>query len=355
MLSLHNDDRDRSSNSNYLNTLRHILTQVMQSKFIPMLSPFISKWKNLSVLNFSSKQNEVAQHHADGCRFVLLTSLILFLFTSCETHPGYEETSQGIYRKLNQFSDCQPNVHDADFIIFNISYEKLDAKDTTYFFQVHRNKIGSTPAYPIERNEPGLAIRNQLDSLKCGDEYSYILPYREISGSWLAANSDSGRFNLEDEMLLTVHALRTFTNKQYQEYLMTASQQDELSEADAIELWLSNDLKNNYEKHGECFIQKLTQTAGDSIHAGSEVTIVYTTHLLDGKTLDTSTELQFVFSRPGQVIGGLQYALSFLRKGEQARIFLPSYLAFGVDGNSNGLVPPKTPVFFELRVKDVKN
>lgn len=279
----------------------------------------------------------------------------LMAMWSCDPHPGYEETESGIYRKLIQFGDCQPTVHDADYMIFNISYSKSSDTDSNFHFQVHHHKLGSVPSYPSQTHEPGLIIISQLDSMKCGDQFSYLILYREIAGSWLSSQSDSGYFQPDDEIIFTVHALKTFTQEKYKNYLMTAAQQDELTEADAIELLLSNDLKETYERHGECFIQHKERTAGDSIHAGSDVTIVYTTHLLDGTTLDSSTELQFTFGKPGQVIGGLQYALSFLKKGEQARIYLPSYLAFGIDGNSNGLVPPKTPVYFELRVKEVKN
>ncbi|MBX7051443.1 MAG: FKBP-type peptidyl-prolyl cis-trans isomerase [Flavobacteriales bacterium] len=287
--------------------------------------------------------------------YYFLSIGLLLALASCDPHPGYEETQSGIFRKLIQFGDCEPSVHDADYVIFNVSYEKASHADSSFHFQVHHSKLGSTPSYPSPGNAPGLIISNELDSMKCGDQYAYIISYQEIAGSWLASQSDSGYFQPDDEIKFTIHALRTFTQEKYRNYLMTAAQQEELTEADAIELLLSNDLKETYERHGECFIQHTERTSGDSIHAGSEVTIVYTTHLLDGTRLDTSTELSFTFGKPGQVIGGLQYALSFLRKGEQARIYLPSYLAFGIDGNSNGLVPPKTPVFFELRVKDVKN
>ncbi len=76
---------------------------------------------------------------------------------------------------------------------------------------------------------------------------------------------------------------------------------------------------------------------------------------MNGKPLDQPTDLQFTFGRPDQVVEGLQFALSKMRSGDEALVYLPSYLAFGEEGSTGGVVPPKTPVYFRVKVVDVKN
>jgi peptidylprolyl isomerase len=60
------------------------------------------------------------------------------------------------------------------------------------------------------------------------------------------------------------------------------------------------------------------------------------------------------FGKPGQLIPGLQYGLSLMKSGERALIFMPSALAFGEDGSNTGIIPPRTPIYFDVNVIEVK-
>jgi len=159
----------------------------------------------------------------------------------------------------------------------------------------------------------------------------------------------------QDLMEISLKILKTFDEQGYRDYLLSSAQHGEIAETEAIELLLMNNTAIAYEKHGDCFIQPLQSGTGDTISVGSEVSIAYTTHLLNDKPLDKPTELQYTFGRPEQVVEGLNYALSMMRAGDEAIVYLPSYLAFGEDGSAGGGVPPKTPVYFKLKVVDVKN
>jgi FKBP-type peptidyl-prolyl cis-trans isomerase len=46
--------------------------------------------------------------------------------------------------------------------------------------------------------------------------------------------------------------------------------------------------------------------------------------------------------------------LASLKNGQTAEILLPSRLAFGEIGSSNGFVPPYTPLIYEVKIIDVK-
>ena len=48
------------------------------------------------------------------------------------------------------------------------------------------------------------------------------------------------------------------------------------------------------------------------------------------------------------------YALYKLKKGEKAKIILPSQLAFGDQGSSNGVIPPYTPLVYQIEIIDIK-
>jgi len=83
---------------------------------------------------------------------------------------------------------------------------------------------------------------------------------------------------------------------------------------------------------------------------------MYKGYFLDGTLIDYTPNnwaFEFVLGQEGQLIDGLQLALYKLKKGEKAKIILPSPLAFGEKGSSNGAVPPYTPLVYQIEIVDI--
>ncbi len=286
---------------------------------------------------------------------MLILSVVTVSLCNCNPHPDYEKVSENVWKKLESFGDCDPDLLQADYFLMEVSFNKKNEPDTGYSFLLHHHNIQKIPAAGYTGDPIGLTLAALLDSMKCGDHLKLILPFSEFDNTWLGAYSDSSMYESNEKIDLDLHLIRTFDKPGYTRYLMQAAQQGEISEHEAIELLLMNDVEMGYEKHGKCFIQYVNRTAGDSILSGREVSILYNTFLLDGTLLDDTTSMQFSFGRPGQIVSGLQYALSFLREGEEAVIYLPSFLAFGDKGSTSNVVPARTPVYFKLKVLGVKN
>lgn len=280
--------------------------------------------------------------------------LIVVLF-ACNPYPGYDELDSGIYRKLNGFADCTPDLRQAEFFIMDVQFRPWDSPDSLYSFELHHGKLSDQHApFGLITSPVGLRLQQVLDSMKCGDDISLVLPFDEMDRSYIAAYADTPQYKLHDQMDLRLHLKRTFKRDDYLRYLTQSAQHQELEETDAIELYLMNQTEYPYQRFGKCFKQEIVSTEGDSVLVGRYITIAYTTHLLDGTSLDSLTTLQFDFGRPGQLIGGFQYGLSLMREGEHARIYLPSSLAFGEQGSSTGIVPRNTPVYFDVEVRSVE-
>lgn len=273
--------------------------------------------------------------------------IAIFSLYSCDKYPGFEKTESGIYRRLDKFGDCPTTLSDADFFLMNVDFKKVVGSDTGYHFQLHHHaiRIKSQDGDPI-----GLRLGAQLDSMNCGDKITLILPFSEFDNTYLGAFADTSMYKLDDEIELTLDLQKTFSKKEYLNYLMSLAQHGETTEPEVIELYLMNSPSEPSEKHGDCFIQFIRKQNGDSIKAGRDVSLRWNTFLFNGTRLDDTTDMQFVFGKPGQLVGGFQYGLSFLGEGDKARIYLPSYLAFGENGSSSGIIPPRTPVYFEVEV-----
>jgi FKBP-type peptidyl-prolyl cis-trans isomerase FklB len=272
-------------------------------------------------------------------------------FVSCNSNPGFDRAGDGVYKRLDKFGDCGPALYDAAHFIMQVRFESLERKEQKYEFQLHHYSLHHTRLKEGE-DSLGSDLSRILLSMNCGDAVTLRLPFSMFDRSFLAAYADESMYGAKENMELSMEVLHTFQAGEYAQYLMSAAQQGEISESEAIELMLMNETDQEYEKHGDCFIQYFSRGAGDTLAAGDLLTISYNTFLLNGKKLDEPTEMQFEYGMPGQIVDGMHYALSFMRKGDEAMVFMPSQLAFGDKGSAGKVVPGNTPVFFRIKVLD---
>lgn len=96
-------------------------------------------------------------------------------------------------------------------------------------------------------------------------------------------------------------------------------------------------------------------TGLEKVSAGKRVKIAYSGSFLDGKPVDKGEQvLEFVYGTPDQLIEGLNIVIGSLKKAETIKIIVPSRLAFGESGSSNGSIPPYTPLVYSIKIIDIK-
>ncbi len=92
---------------------------------------------------------------------------------------------------------------------------------------------------------------------------------------------------------------------------------------------------------------------GEQPEKGHILVVHYSAYLSDGTLFDSSVKrgepMRFVLGA-GQVLEGLDIGFSLLRKGSKARLIIPSYLAYGDEGE--GPVPPDETVVFDVELID---
>jgi FKBP-type peptidyl-prolyl cis-trans isomerase len=297
--------------------------------------------------------------HFYSLKLLFYSVCVLISISGCNSTAEHEDLGEGIFKKWDAIGDCSPSMKAAEHFILDLRIAA--AKDlapprpkNVKAFTIHYHNLNDSILMPWE-DSLHWKIKNALLNMNCGDAIDLEAPFHTLDRSFLSAYLDSTFLSPQEPVYVHVHVVQTFEKGEFANYLLSAAQQKEMEETEAIELLLMNDTRQAYDKLGDCFIQPLTAGSGDTIGVGSEVTISYTTFLLNGKALDQPTDLQFTFGRPEQVVEGLNYALSMMRSGDEAIVYLPSYLAFGEEGSTGGVVPPKTPVYFRVKVVDVKN
>lgn len=298
---------------------------------------------------------------------VLSVFLLCAVISGCNNFDGYADLGDTISMKLVALGDCSPPLKDAEYFVVETSYKApfrdlVDEHVTSDLFEgsgftthtVFCHELSNTHLQHWE-DSIHWRILKELLSLNCGDEIMLRAPLHAVNKTFLCAYEDADPIFKNEEVQIRLKLLKTFDEAGFRDYLQSAAQHGEMTESEAIEWWLKNNPQHPYERHGDCFIEPFIQGGGDSIKVGNELTLSYTTHLLNGTQLDEPTQFQFTYGRPGQIVDGLHYALSFMRKGDEAIVYLPSNLAFGNNGSQSGIVPPRTPVYFKLKIADSSN
>ncbi|MDH7462309.1 FKBP-type peptidyl-prolyl cis-trans isomerase [Chitinophagaceae bacterium 26-R-25] len=95
----------------------------------------------------------------------------------------------------------------------------------------------------------------------------------------------------------------------------------------------------------------------DSLGTGPSVTSAYDTVVISyvGKTLDNVVfdHGDSVMAYAGTFIPGFQWGLLKVKEGGGLQIVMPSYLAYGCNGNA--AIKPNSPLYFSIKLLDVRN
>ena len=144
-------------------------------------------------------------------------------------------------------------------------------------------------------------------------------------------------FNSNQDINL-IKILKTNENRLIQDYLTTHQK--------------INIIKDSI---GIYWIEMPKTKIGEFIKPGDLVSLEYCSYFLNGQILEKSPlNFEYVFGTPDQLLKGLNYVISRLKKGQNAKILLPSRLTFGENGSSNKKVARNTPLVYELKILDLK-
>jgi len=93
--------------------------------------------------------------------------------------------------------------------------------------------------------------------------------------------------------------------------------------------------------------------AGKNIEIGETVILEYRTFLLNGEEIYNSNDggVRLFTVEKSEEIAGLHEAVQLMNKGTEARLIIPSYLAYGASGDGNKIKPYQTIV---MKVRVVK-
>lgn len=287
-------------------------------------------------------------------RFLLLLLFIVLAIVSCKrpdtTINGYTP-KENYYYKLLAIGDGKIKPDTSDYLWINATCYTL--KDSIFWDTRHN----ASQSFFIRHSS--FPFAKHIFTMAEGDSMQYLVPtavfYKEffkLPVPFFSKTDSAVKFSVKILDIISEDRFAVISDS-----LQASREQKENEEYAQIYNYVTQNFKHSIEYKKDAFLMVTGSTNGDSVKPGKRVSLAYKGYFLDGRLADYTPEnrpFDFTLGHEGQIIEGLRLALLRLKKGEKAKIIVPSRLAFGRQGSSNGSIAPFTPLLYEVEVLDVK-
>ena len=285
-------------------------------------------------------------------RFLYLVIFFSGLFSSCKNpYPGYKKADEGIWFKLLMVGDQDQCCRFGDYVTANIAYVTMT--DSVFF-------TGRIPRLKVTQPDFPGSIDKCFTMMCQHDSAHFIISALDFFEKTLG-NVVPEYLGADEKMKIYIHLLDIQTSDEYErEKEAFLHWIEDLGEYEKVLIrQYIREAKIEVPPMEDGIYYVVQQTGGGSaVAAGDTVVVHYEGHFLNGKYFDSTRSrndpLQFVYGHQMQVIGGLEKAIGKMHEGDKALVIIPSEQAFGAVGSVEGIVPPFTPVVFEIELINVK-
>ena len=251
---------------------------------------------------------------------------------------GFSRNNAGLYYKIISIGDGNYKINVWDDVTFTCNFKK---QNDSVFFSSSRETIYFNPSDSVNK---ALFIAH-FTKLVQGDSVIYLMKPNQLFENYFQTPVPD--YCKNDSLIKVEVGIKELKK----EIKITDK------ELNIIRKYISD---NNYkmvtELPNKIFILEHKQGAGpDIVSRGKSVSVSYKGRFLNDSLFDNPPyPLQFNYGTPDQVLKGLNFVIKGMHKGEFIKIILPSYLAYGEGGNTNGTVAPFTPLVYEITITDIK-
>ncbi len=272
-----------------------------------------------------------------------------------------KDNSSGIYYEVLKENTNGTPVEPEDVVSIRYVMKTLSGKlidslntvqspDTTVLFQ-HAVDPNKTALYPFGINY-GIRLMNE------GEKFRFYIP------TGLAYGNYAYKTLIPSEAILIVDT----------EVVKVASEEEFYTqEKQGIQEYITdNQLEGASEQSSGIFYQKLLEGTGEIIKPGQTASVAYKGLFLNGEVFDESASnspLGLTIGANNNIIPAFEAGVKLMKKGEKARIFIPSKLAYAesvqiipgiirkdylMKAFGREFLPPYETLIFELEIKDIK-
>ena len=294
---------------------------------------------------------------------ILFAAGATLLIASCKNNVDFKKTKGGMpYKLFTEGKGAKPVEGD----ILKLQFiRKINDSVLVSTYQQ------GAPAYiPYSSQTQPYDISEVMSQVHKGDSIYAV----QLVDSFMARNPQSvpPNFKKGDKVITMVKILDIFKSPEAARKDEAETKERAFSTDPAIKAQMSKDagLLNEYmSKNGiqaqktknGVLVQVSAQGTGPKVEAGKFVSLKYKGYTLDGNVFDTNMDTSFKHTEPldfvigsGGMMKGFEEGVMILKKGDKAKLLIPSSLGYGAQGNG-GAIQPNSNLVFDIEVLDVKD
>jgi FKBP-type peptidyl-prolyl cis-trans isomerase FkpA len=286
---------------------------------------------------------------------ILFAIVAAILAVSCRNF-GYEKTKSGLEYKIFPGDKSKPTLKPGEFV--KLHYV------VTYNDSVINNSRDFIPGYDlvdsVGRYHDFSEILTKLrvgDSAVCLQNYDTMFAKNPMGIPPFIKKGGKLKMSLK---ILGSLKTRELAMADYEKEIMAVRN----AEMALLERHLAIKKINAEKVNNSVFVELQKQGTGPLADSGKLVGIKYTGYTLDGKAFDSNVDSTkqiqkhpldtfFFASKQGGAIPGMLEGITRFRQGAKGRMYIPSLMAYGPQGNPP-VIKPKENLVFDIEVLQVK-
>lgn len=272
-----------------------------------------------------------------------LVLLILGGLTSCDKFK-ITTTEEGDRLIIHEKGKSGKTAKEGDFLTFD-----MVIKSSTDSVLKDSYKDGQPLMMPLQKGQFKGSFESGLAHIGEGDSTTVLVSADSLF-TMMNQPFPPG-ISKGTDLKFTVKMRKVQTQEEFQKEIADKK----ANEGKYIEDYVNKSLKGAVKTPEGLYYSEKTAGNGATPAKGDTVVVSYVGKFLDGKEFDKS-ELGQPFSFPvgmGYVIPGWDKALMMMKPGSKRTFVIPSTLAYGEQG-AGGVIPPNTPLVFDIELVSVK-
>ena len=280
--------------------------------------------------------------------------IVLFLLGSCGSEtPEFYTTEHGLKYKYHDINSDEITPKRGDYLTVYMQWKTLT--DSVFYDSRTISPSGKDVIMLGKAKHLG-GIEEGFAKLQQGDSVSFYINPQRFYQDYLALQEVPQFLKGEEEMVITLRLLAIESEKAYLQKIEEQKEVLELQELKevnrVVEQWNAK-YDSVIEIDGSYMVLAEPLDSTKLIY-GSVIQLNYEASFINGVTFYSTYKNgfpdEFQLGKEGQMVEGLSNALSKMYYNQKAKVLVPSYKGFGSEGSPGKVIPPFTPIIYDISV-----
>ncbi len=280
---------------------------------------------------------------------ILMIAVAVFMY-SCSS-GSFKKTKSGMLYQIVKNGKGE-KLKPGNYVKFHV---KTFQKDSLSY-----NSYGKLPAFMgVDSVGRPYDLTEVMPLLSVGDSVVVIQLIDSIA-KYMGGQIPPG-FKKGDKIKYHLSVLEAYKNMPEAQAAFDKEMKDQkFKEIAEIERYIKDKKINAVKTQLGTYVEVINPGQGPRPDSGKQVAVKYTGFKFNGKKFDSNVDTTFGHTEPfdvliGQmsVVPGFEDGIKQLAKGGKARVYIPSMLAYGMNGSPPAIEPLEN-LIFEIEVLDIK-